>query len=217
MVTVHKKTKKKDFSINSVLFISLFLFVALFVPYVFKLQSGINLQNAMLLSKQKTEELKLNGVNPYPVQVKKIAQNTQWQANNFAYSLKNVYLADDIADIGNLRNKYNIGPKNAFFIAEVGVTDTRKSGDRREVDPVQAAKLRASGRDWTAINPKTTMLAPSESTNLFLIFPIAKTQSQVWVVAGNRLVTVDFASKDAVEMSGVFLTTQGYLPQYPQE
>lgn len=200
-------------------FIIVLILVALFGLGLFLFQSSKRGSKDDITTEE--EDLVSKGIHPDPVEIKILEGVTAiWQDDKVAYTLENVYLTPDIANMGNFRNNVGIRGKS-FFVAEIDVRDRRTSGERRKIPVHNYLRLRDGRSDAAPLSNDRLFLSPQENGVAFVVFPVERDLLDFELLIGNlaspRVIDLDFENPSLQIKEGVFLLRKGYLPAYPSD
>jgi len=195
--------------------------VVLVLGYVFStVTKSLDVQNQLVAKQTQYDELKSRGFNPDPVSVRKIEVAHTWQANNLSYNVRSAYLTPDIADFVDRRTKLGIGTENKFLVVEVDIADIRAQGEKRDVEIAKYLQPRGGNKSFRPVSPEDLTLGPRQNSTEYVIYVVPMETSDFILTTGTgrtKMTTLKFAESEVEAMQGVFLTTQGFATEFPQE
>lgn len=199
---------------SSMIYIAILSVVAVLVFFLTQTQRSLESKNQLEQQMREREELMSRGINPDPINIRRINLDQRWNSGSFSYHARGAYLMSDIADFGDRRTDLKIGTENKFLAVEVDVAYIREMGEKQEIMVNRNLRLTSAGRGYQPVSADTLILGPNQNTTSFVIFAVPMSASEFTLTAGGRSLPLDFSSETVTTMEGVFTTSEGYKIEF---
>lgn len=213
------KAKKKNSSeVNNWVTIFVVVFIVITVVYVLDVtQKTLSAKNQLETYNAQMAELKGKGINSENITVRKLDVNHKFSVGSLSYDVTSVYLASDVADLGDQRESLKVGSGNKVVMVEVGLEYTKDMGSKVDANVNRYISLRSAGKTYKPVSLDNLKVGPVDKIRAYVLFAVPQEVTEFSLVAGNpaKTTNLDFSSDKTVSMSGVLLLNKGYAPEYP--
>jgi len=168
--------------------------------------------------RSKEDELRLLGIHPEKIQIKKISLSGNWQAATNGYELSAIYMANDISDLGKLRLDNNDLSNSKFLLLEIDVTDKRESGFNQIVPITQYISVVEGNIGKFPFTDDYLTLPPGGSSKYYVGLAVSPAVNKFELRSGltqNPIITnINFEDESVNVIEGVLTLKNGYSSEY---